>query len=416
MEELTILVERARAGDLAAYGELVRRFQDMAVGYAYSLLGDFHLAEDAAQEAFIQAHRDLSRLREPAAFPGWLRRIVFKYCDRLQRRKRVPSVPLQALSEIGNDDKGPAELFDQKEVRDRVSIAIEALPENQRLVVNLFYISEFSHAEIAAFLGAPVQTVKNRLHASKKRLKKELIDMTKKKLQQQRPSRGEAFVTQIMDGLVDISDRGIQYVLRRTDLKDCALALKGASEEVRRKILSNMSERVRNFIEEEIEALGDIDDGEIKRAQRLMMERLEEIKHKPPMKLTKEYRTRRRKLKKLLQDKLISKLDYDELTFIFTELSLVASHEGMLALEEFEELVWKDEDEKLLNVGLSRIISGREFEMNLELLEQRKRLLLEEHERRYRLIIDGIAQVQKRLDPFSMRNKLRAHYTLDTDV
>lgn len=96
-------------------------------------------------------------------------------------------------------------------------------------------------------------------------------------------------------------------------------------------------------------------------------------------------------------------------------MSLVASHEGMLALEEFEELIWKDEDEKLLNIGLSRTINGRDFEMN-ELLEQRKRLLLEEHERRYRLIIDGIAQLQKRLDPFSMRNKLRAHYTLDTSV
>lgn len=112
--------------------------------------------------------------------------------------------------DLAADEKDPAELFDQRETRDQVSIAIEALPEHQRLVVNLFYISEFSHAEIAAFLDAPVQTVKNRLHASRKRLKKELIDMTKKKLQKQRPSRSEAFVTHIMDGLVEISDRGIQ--------------------------------------------------------------------------------------------------------------------------------------------------------------------------------------------------------------
>jgi len=416
MKELNVLVAEAQSGDLAAYSELVRRFQDMAVGYAYSLLGDFHLAEDAAQEAFIQAHRDLVRLKEIAAFPGWLRRIVFKYCDRILRRKRVPSVPLEVVGQIRDDEKNPNELLDQQEVKDQVSIAIEALPEHLRLVVSLFYINEFSHIEIAAFLGAPVQTVKNRLYASRKRLKKELIDMAKEKLQQQRPSRTETFVSHIMDGLVDISDRGIQYILRSIDQKDCVIALKGASPAVREKVMSNMSERVRNFIEEEMEALGEIEEAEVKHAQRLLMDKLQEIKHKPPSKLTKEYRDRGRKLKKLLQTKPVSKMDYEELTFVFTELSLVASHEGMLALEEFETLIWKDEDEKLLNVGLSRVISGRDIEMNLEILEQRKRLLLEEHERRYRLIIDGIAQVQKRLDPFGMGNKLRAHYTLDTSI
>jgi len=66
VEELGTLIERAQAGDVEAYGEIVRRFQDMAYGYAYSFLGDFHLAQDA----FVQAYRDLTALREPAAFPG----------------------------------------------------------------------------------------------------------------------------------------------------------------------------------------------------------------------------------------------------------------------------------------------------------------------------------------------------------
>jgi DNA-directed RNA polymerase specialized sigma24 family protein len=86
MEELQSLVIRTRSGDLAAYEEIVRRFQDMALGYTYSIPGDFHHAEDAAQEAFIQAYRDLAQLREPAAFPGWFRTIVFRQCDRTARR------------------------------------------------------------------------------------------------------------------------------------------------------------------------------------------------------------------------------------------------------------------------------------------------------------------------------------------
>ena len=71
MDDLTTLIDRVRGGDRAAYAGVVERFQDMAVGYASSQLGgDRHLAEDVAQEAFLQAYLDLGQLREAAAFPG----------------------------------------------------------------------------------------------------------------------------------------------------------------------------------------------------------------------------------------------------------------------------------------------------------------------------------------------------------
>ena len=91
MSELTPMVERAQAGDIAAFESLVKRCQNMAYGYAYAQLGDFHLAEDAAQEAFVDAYRLLGDLRAPAAFPGWLRRIIHKRCDRLTRGRRAVS-------------------------------------------------------------------------------------------------------------------------------------------------------------------------------------------------------------------------------------------------------------------------------------------------------------------------------------
>ena len=153
MEELNTLVERSLVGDLKAYSALVRRFQDMAVGYAQALTHDFHLAEDAAQEAFVRAYLDLGTLREPAAFPGWFRRIVFKQCDRITRKKGLPAVSLEIVGEIGAAGQTPDALFEQQEVKDQVNVAVQSLPEHQRLVVNLFYISEFSHREIAAFLG-----------------------------------------------------------------------------------------------------------------------------------------------------------------------------------------------------------------------------------------------------------------------
>jgi DNA-directed RNA polymerase specialized sigma24 family protein len=87
-ETIAALVRAAQQGDEFAFTELVRAFQDIAVAYATSILGDYHLAEDTAQEAFVEAHRELPNLREPAAFAAWFRLIVFKHCDRLTRRKR----------------------------------------------------------------------------------------------------------------------------------------------------------------------------------------------------------------------------------------------------------------------------------------------------------------------------------------
>jgi len=77
MEDLDPLIISASSGDVAAFERLVLRFQGMAVGYAFAILGDFHLAEDAAQEAFVEAYARLPSLREPRAFANWLKRIVF---------------------------------------------------------------------------------------------------------------------------------------------------------------------------------------------------------------------------------------------------------------------------------------------------------------------------------------------------
>ena len=169
MEELAALVVRSRSGDLDAYAEIVRRFQDMAYGYAFSLLGDFHLAEDASQEAFLQAHRDLAKLRVPAAFPGWFRKIVLKHCDRIARGKRRTIQSLKAAAEELSKEPTPADRAEQDELHKAVLAAIRSLPERERNVTTLFYIDGYSQLDIAGFLDMPVTTVNDRLHASRKR-------------------------------------------------------------------------------------------------------------------------------------------------------------------------------------------------------------------------------------------------------
>ena len=129
MEELNHLFVRAQEGDLDAYGQIVRLFQDMAVGYAYSILGDFHLAEDASQEAFIETYLHFGKLYGPAVIPSWLRKAVSKHCDRLTRRRQVATVPLEEGLEPSSGEMAPDEMVAISEVKEGVSCAIEKLPE-----------------------------------------------------------------------------------------------------------------------------------------------------------------------------------------------------------------------------------------------------------------------------------------------
>ena len=120
VEELETLLARAQNDDLEAYGEIVQRFQDMAVGYARSILKDAHLAEDVAQEAFIEAYLNLSKVYGARAFPSWLRKIVLKFCDRLTRKKQLHFVSIDAAQELRSKDKSPAEILDEKDAKDLV--------------------------------------------------------------------------------------------------------------------------------------------------------------------------------------------------------------------------------------------------------------------------------------------------------
>ncbi len=192
MEKLGALVRRARKGDGRAYEELVRRFQDMAVGYAYALLGDWQEAEDTAQDAFISAYCTLIQLRNVDAFPGWFRRIVYSQAQRRLRAKAPILVSLEQAREL--PASGQSAIADSG--RDELWALIDALPPAQRSVLLLYYMDEFSQKEIAAFLEIPLGTVKTRLHHARKRLKKGKAVMNG--LAAQLPSRDERFTERVM--------------------------------------------------------------------------------------------------------------------------------------------------------------------------------------------------------------------------
>ena len=129
MEELRDALARAKAGEVEGFAVLVERFQDMAVGYAYSIVGDFHLAQDAAQEAFIEAYSGIDKVYGPEAFPGWLRKIVFKQCDRILRRKAIKTAPLDAADQtVANENVAAA--IEASELSEAVHRAVRSLTGN----------------------------------------------------------------------------------------------------------------------------------------------------------------------------------------------------------------------------------------------------------------------------------------------
>lgn len=189
-----------------AFSELVIRFQDMAFGCAFAVLGDVYLAQDTAQEAFVVAWQKLAQLREPAAFPGWFKRIVLTQCNRLLRCKRLQMVPLEAGATASTGDPGPHFSAERQQLLTRVLQAINALPENERLVTTLFYVNGYTQADIGEFLEVPVSTVNKRLYSARQRLKGSVVGLVKDDLHKQRPSRDTKFSNQVNTKLRAFND------------------------------------------------------------------------------------------------------------------------------------------------------------------------------------------------------------------
>src|SRR5215813_15136210 len=177
--DLEASVRRAASGDLDAFAEVTRQFQHMAFGYALSFVRKF-------QEAFVAAWYALPTLAEPAAFAAWLRSIVRHRAHRVLRRKELEVVPLTAVNAVPADVVGADRRLERQQAIGDVLAAIADLPRALREIVVLYYVHDCSQQDIATFLGLPVTTVNNRLHAARTRLKKRMVTTMKDTLRAHR--------------------------------------------------------------------------------------------------------------------------------------------------------------------------------------------------------------------------------------
>lgn len=197
MESLDSLVRAAQEGEDGFFDCIVERFQDMACASAYAVIGDVQLAEDVAQEAFLEAYLNLAKLREPAAFSSWFRRIIFKQADRLTRGKHLATSPLEEVTGLLMTNDDLTEVAEANEINEQVQRAIAALPERERIVIILFYGTGYALKDIATFLEVPVTSVKKRLYDARQRLKDEMIDVLRDILQERRPSISDTFPAKV---------------------------------------------------------------------------------------------------------------------------------------------------------------------------------------------------------------------------
>jgi RNA polymerase sigma factor (sigma-70 family) len=175
-------VRRASSGDVKAFVDLTRQFQHMAFGAALALVNDFHQAEDVVQEAFVAAWSALPSLADPVAFPGWLRGIVRHQAFRVLRKRTLQTVPLAEAEDLPGEEVLADRLLEQRRQAAMALAAIAALPDKLREPATLFFIHECSHQDIAVFLGLPVATVNNRLHAARSKLKERMLVMVNETL------------------------------------------------------------------------------------------------------------------------------------------------------------------------------------------------------------------------------------------
>lgn len=175
LESVPTLVERAQRGDRAAYGELIKRFQDAVWAIALKRLHDATAAQELTQEVFIHAMKKLPQLRNPRCFPGWLRQITVRLAlNRLAERKRKQMFDTGNLDDLAGRTPDPHEALARKEAKRLLHTGLSLLRPLDRQALEGYYLRGHSLRRMSRDSGTPVGTLKRRLHTARRRLREVL--------------------------------------------------------------------------------------------------------------------------------------------------------------------------------------------------------------------------------------------------
>ncbi len=171
--EITSLVERAQAGDRAAYGELIERFQPTVYAIALSRLRNPAEAQELAQEVFLHGMKKLPQLRNAQCFAGWLRQITVRMAiNRLTRHGPLQKVEPAVLENAEASGASPLEALVKAEQAAELYRGLDRLKPIDRATLMAFYIRGRSLKQMSREFETPIGTIKRRLHVARNRLKK----------------------------------------------------------------------------------------------------------------------------------------------------------------------------------------------------------------------------------------------------
>ena len=174
------LIQQVLQGDQEAFALLVNKYQKGVHALAWRKIGDFHIAQEITQDAFLRAYQKLETLKNHNLFGGWLYVIASRLCSDWFQKKSLPEQSLEVtdISEVNRASysryvaqKQEAEADETR--REVVKELLQKLPESERTVMTLHYLGEMTIKTISEFLGVSPNTVKSRLSRARNRLKKE---------------------------------------------------------------------------------------------------------------------------------------------------------------------------------------------------------------------------------------------------
>jgi RNA polymerase sigma-70 factor (ECF subfamily) len=184
-----VLVKRARQGDLGAYDELIRRYQERIYATVYHMTSNHEDANDLAQEAFIKGYQALKSFKGGSSFYTWVYRIaVNKTINFLKQRKNKAHMSLDDLDFNAEHDPDLVALVSERtprrevnlaELHEKLNGAMQKLSEPHRLVVTLHDVQGLSHEEIAEIMECNIGTVRSRLFYARQQLQAYLSDYLK---------------------------------------------------------------------------------------------------------------------------------------------------------------------------------------------------------------------------------------------
>ena len=174
------LIQQILSGDQDAFTTLVKKYQKQVHAFAWRELGDFHLAEEIAQDTFLNVYQKLYTLKDPNRFAGWLHAIAKNCCYMSFRKLHIPMESLEALPETEAERVFYRHYLDTEREENSnenrhevVKKLLDKLPENEHTVITLHYLGGMPCKEISEFLGVTLNTIKSRLHRARNRLKEE---------------------------------------------------------------------------------------------------------------------------------------------------------------------------------------------------------------------------------------------------